>query len=134
MTITHPQRGVYLPDYGYGVAGPDPVLYGLGQVGVEVAVVENGNAHRVQLHAPLARLGVLHQVLQQELFSDVLKPRQEINSNCLESNQGKISGQRKEKNLTFTFSNNRHFYLIMYNFERGKSGILLLMTDKLQLL
>jgi hypothetical protein len=63
-----------LPGDADAVAGPDPVQQGVGEEGVEVAVVEDGDTHRVQGHTPLTRRRVLGQVLQQELLGDVFEP------------------------------------------------------------
>ncbi len=56
------------------VAASDPVQQGVGEEGVEVAVVEDGDTHRVQRYTPLTRRRVLGQVLQQELLGDVFEP------------------------------------------------------------
>jgi hypothetical protein len=75
-----------VPGDADAVATPDPVQQGVGQEGVEVAVVEDGDTHRVQRHTPLTRRRVLGQVLQQELFGDVFEPvrcrKNEIISKC----------------------------------------------------
>ncbi len=63
-----------LPGDADAVTAPDPVQEGVGEEGVEVAVVEDGDTHRVQRHTPLTRRRVLGQVLQQELFGDVFEP------------------------------------------------------------
>jgi len=63
-----------LPGDADAIATPHAVREVVRQEGVEVAVVEDGHAHRVQRHAPLPRRRVLRQLLQQELLRDVLEP------------------------------------------------------------
>ena len=55
-------------------ASPDEVRHhALGELGVEVAGVEDGYAARVEVHAPLPILKL--EIVQEELLADVVKPR-----------------------------------------------------------
>ncbi len=81
------------------VAGPDPVQKGVGEEGVEVAVMKDGDTHRVQRNTPLTRRRVLGQVLQQELLGDVFEP---VKCRKIKLSQS-AKGQCQEINICWKF-------------------------------